>query len=143
MKRLRKRWPKDRIRFYMCGEYGDLKGRPHFHACLFGFDFPDKEVYSKRGDVTLYSSKMLDEIWGKGMCIIGDVTFESAAYVARYIMKKITGNLAESHYNGLTPEFNKMSLKPGIGSEWFDKFSSDVYPDGKVVVRGHLSRSPH
>lgn len=142
MKRLRKYASGQQIRFYMCGEYGDEKGRPHFHACLFGYDFDDKVLFSNRGGNKLYTSKILEDLWKYGMCSIGEVTFESAAYVARYIMKKITGTLADDHYNGLTPEFCHMSLKPGIGSGWFEKFNSDIFPDGTVVVRGVKTKLP-
>lgn len=141
MKRLRKQVGK-KIRFYMCGEYGEAKGRPHFHACLFGWYPDDKVLWNTRDGIRLYTSDILDKIWQHGKCMVGDVTFESAAYVARYIMKKITGNLADDHYNGLTPEFCRMSLKPGIGVVWLEKYSSDVYPDGTVVVRGVKSRTP-
>ena len=47
MKRLRKRFKGKRIRFYMCGEYGEQFDRPHFHACIFGVDFPDKVLFLK------------------------------------------------------------------------------------------------
>ena len=46
MKRLRKAIEPNKVRFYMCGEYGEENGRPHFHACLFGYDFPDKVMLS-------------------------------------------------------------------------------------------------
>lgn len=146
MKRLRKRFP--RVRFYMCGEYGDQLSRPHFHACLFGVNFADRVKFGR----SLYRSPLLESLWPAGFSSIGEVTFESAAYVARYIMKKITGDLAESHYlridpdTGemimLTPEFCHMSLKPGIGAGWIDKYLSDVYPDGEMVVRGCESKAP-
>lgn len=142
MKRLRKSLGGRKVRFYMCGEYGDAKGRPHFHACLFGHDFDDKVLFSTRGGSKLYTSKVLDNLWTHGMCSVGNVTFESAAYVARYIMKKVTGTLADDYYNGLTPEFCKMSLKPGIGAGWFEKFNSDIFPDGTVVVRGFKTKLP-
>lgn len=136
------------VRFYMCGEYGELNSRPHFHACLFGYDFPDKVVYNK----TLFTSPLLDSIWGKGMATIGEVNFETAAYCARYIMKKVNGDLAESHYRVIDdatgevinrePEFCHMSLKPGIGRGWLDKFASDVYPHGLVVSNSVEVRPP-
>lgn len=153
LKRVRRRFSSARIRFYMCGEYGEEFGRPHFHACLFNFDFPDK-VYLRRGakGSKLYTSKLLDELWGKGLCSVGDVTFESAAYVARYVMKKVTGFRSEEHYQVVDPltgevfervrEFNHMSLKPGIGAPWLLKFRSDVYPTGKCVVNGRLVKPP-
>lgn len=145
MKRLRKQAGK-RVRFYMCGEYGENFGRPHYHACLFGYDFPDKKYLTttKNGD-KLYTSAILEKLWPFGISSIGDVNFQSAAYVARYIMKKITGDAAFEHYNKVdedgvivsrTPEFTRMSLKPGIGAGWFDKYHSDVFPHDHVIVKG-------
>ena len=64
----------------------------------------------------LYTSKIIDETWGLGRCWIGDVSFESAAYVARYIVKKVTGERAEAYYVGRKPEYTTMSRRPGIGT---------------------------
>ena len=85
-----------------------------------------------------------------GHCPLGSVTFDSAAYVARYCMKKVTGDLAESHYAVETPhgifqrepEFAHMSLKPGIGYPWFEKYCSDVYPRDYVVIKGVKTKPP-
>jgi len=154
MKRLRKRFSNQKIRFYMCGEYGENFGRPHFHACLFGFDFDDKRLFftSSHGD-KIFRSDVLEELWPFGLCSIGEVTFKSAAYVARYIMKKVTGKGSFVHYNQVdedgvcsdvtrTPEFTKMSLKPGIGSDWLDKYKDDVYPHDYVIVNGRKVKPP-
>lgn len=142
-----------RVRFYMCGEYGEQFERPHFHACLFNFDFLDK-VYLCRspGGSRVYRSADLEKLWMFGFSSIGDVNFQSAAYVARYVMKKVTGQRAGAHYERVdaetgaivrrSPEFNRMSLKPGIGAGWLRKFSSDVYPHGRVVVNGHEANPP-
>ena len=98
MKRLRKKYGAG-IRFYHCGEYGELNKRPHYHACIFGFDFPDKRLWKvTNSGHRLYISESLDELWPFGFCTIGNVTFESAAYVARYIMKKVNGDAAADHY---------------------------------------------
>lgn len=152
MKRLRKHFSPRTVRFYMCGEYGERFERPHFHACIFGVDFEDKVVISDAGGSKLYRSPTLEILWPFGHSSIGEVNFQSAAYVARYVMKKITGDLAEDHYRYVdlttgeiyqrTPEFCRMSLKPGIGAEWLDKFRSDVFPRDYVVVRGHKSKPP-
>lgn len=150
MKRLRKQMPG--VRFYMCGEYGEDFGRPHFHACLFGAFFPDRRLYSEREGIRLYTSASLDKLWPSGFASVGDVTFESAAYIARYVMKKITGSRAESHYErvdgytgeiyAIEPEFNRMSLKPGIGAKWLEKYEKDVYPHDYVIVRGVKMKPP-
>ena len=138
MKRLRKRF--SNVRYYHCGEYGSKTKRPHYHAILFNIDFPDKELLTINNDQRLYTSEILSKIWGKGICSIGSVTFESAAYVARYIMKKANGDDAELKYchvdddgvwNSIEPEYTTMSRRPGIGKEWFDKFKSDVYPNDR------------
>ena len=93
MKRFRKEF---KLRYYMCGEYGDKFFRPHFHACLFGVDFKEDRVLVKRSPSghDLYRSPTLERFWTFGQSAIGDLTFESAAYVARYVTKKITGDLA-------------------------------------------------
>lgn len=140
MKRMRKEYAPKKIRFYHCGEYGDLNQRPHFHSLLFGHDFNDKKTWSANGGQRLYTSETLSRLWPFGYSVIGDVTFESAAYVARYVMKKITGEKAEEHYNGRKPEYTTMSRRPGIGKTWFEKFRNDVYPLDRLVVRGNVTR---
>lgn len=151
MKRVRKSY--SRVRFYMCGEYGETYSRPHFHACLFGLRFPDLYPWRKTGaGFDLYRSPSLESLWPYGSAEVGDVTFESAAYVARYIVKKVTGINAEEHYKIVdpstgeiydrVPEFTRMSLKPGIGFSWYDKYKSEVFPLDRVVVRGVECKPP-
>ena len=141
MKRLRKKFGEG-IRFFHCGEYGTLNQRPHHHSILFNFDFPDKELWSVRDNVKLYRSSSLERLWPYGFSTIGDVSFESAAYVARYCLKKVTGSVAESHYQGRKPEYTTMSRRPGIGREWFLKYKNDIFPNDKCVIRGNLVCRP-
>jgi len=151
MKRLRERFGAG-IRFYACGEYGDETSRPHYHALLFNHDFSDRKlVRESKSKNSLFSSKECDLVWGQGNAIIGDVTFDSAAYVARYIMKKITGDDAAEHYSRVSPdgrvysvlpEFTVMSRRPGIGLGWFEKYGSHVYELDSVVINGREVRPP-
>lgn len=141
MKRLRFKYGEG-IRFFHCGEYGERFQRPHYHALLFNHDFSDKVLFKRSCDFPLYSSDSLSDLWPFGHCLIGDVTFESAAYVARYITKKITGDEAESHYGGRIPEYITMSRRPGIGSRWFDEFKGDILKGGFVVINGKKVRPP-
>jgi len=143
MKRLRKWAAPSSVRFFMGGEYGETTCRPHYHACLFGVDFPDKVYFktSKSGE-KLFTSKILERLWPSGISSIGELTFESAAYVARYCMHKVTGDEAETHYQGRDPEFGHMSLKPGIGQGWIEKFQSDVFPHDYVIARGNKGKPP-
>lgn len=159
MKRFRKAIAPQKIRFFHCGEYGEQLSRPHYHACIFGYDFPDKEILKEVNGVRLYTSDLLADLWPYGFSTIGAVTFESAAYVARYVTKKITGKAADQiGPNGLRPyeavdpdtgeivarrpEYITMSRRPGIGRPWFDKFGSDVYPADEVIVNSKSVKPP-
>lgn len=151
MKRLRKRYGKQ-VRYFHCGEYGEKNHRPHYHAIIFGMDFEDKELFKTRDEIRLYVSQTLSELWPHGFSTVGDVSYESAAYVARYVCKKIKGKDAEKHYirwDPLTgegipiePEYATMSRKPGIGKTWFDQYKSDVFPNDYVVMKKHKIRPP-
>ena len=147
MKRYRKAISPRQVRFYACGEYGDQTLRPHYHAILFNCEFTDlrKLRVTKRGD-TYYVSKELSELWPYGNNVVAAVNFETAAYVARYCTKKISGPLAEEYYQGRLPEFCGMSLKPGIAKAWFDKHRYDdvdlFYRDGFIVCNGRTYKIP-
>jgi len=140
MKRLRKN-TKFKFKFYMCGEYGDNTNRPHYHAILFGCDFSDRRFYkrTKSGD-RLDVSQYLEDTWRLGFCTVGDVTFESCAYVARYITKKITGSKAADHYMGREPEFTNMSN--GIGASWIALHGKQTFTHDNIVINGKVARVP-
>jgi len=155
IRRLRKK--KLQFRYFHCGEYGDEENttRPHYHLCVLGEDFgKDREFHHKsETGFPLYTSEILNEAWQLGdVNPIGDLTFESAAYTARYVMKKITGPDAAWWYTSLDsstgavherlPEYVTMSRRPGIGYEWFQKFKDDVYPSDEVIVRGKSCTVP-
>lgn len=157
MKRLRARKVEKEIRYYMCGEYGDEKGRPHYHACLFGINFWDREPIGKSASgAQMYNSAELREIWGHGNVTVQDLVRETAGYCARYIMKKQLGTNengvdAKNAYNIIgangevyerQPPYANMSLKPGIGIMWFEKFWKDVFPHDYVVSEGSKKQVP-
>lgn len=136
------------IRFFHCGEYAPESRRPHYHACIFNADFPDRKFLkmNKSGEYKIYTSDILDAIWTHGHCFIGDVSFDSAAYVARYIVDKVTGDRAFEHYldkdSGvmLKPEYTTMSK--GVGKKWFLNYCDDVYPSDEVIVKGKAVPPP-
>lgn len=136
MKRLRKKTGAG-VRFYGCGEYGSRTNRPHYHVLLFNRDFSDKKVYkhSDAGD-PLYRSRSLDDLWTHGNTIVGGVSFNSCAYVARYIVDKMTGDMADDWYMGRKPEFSVKSNRPGIGKPFFDQYRDQLYRDDSTVVDG-------
>lgn len=152
MKRLRKLKAPQKVRFYGCGEYGDVNKRPHYHVILFGCVFSDARSYgANRRNEKYFTSKELGSIWTFGNHILGDVTFESCAYVARYLMKKVTGDAARCHYEVVTrdgeiiervPEFTVMSRRPGIGLGWYSRYGKETYALDSVLVNGRPVRPP-
>lgn len=152
-KKLRKFAHPSRLRFFACGEYGDLGDRPHYHSIIFGYDFPDKIPFSQSesGEI-LYTSEKLTNLWGLGHCTIGAVTYASAKYVANYCIKKAYGDQAAARYNRthpvngrvhlVKPEFVVMSRRPGLGDSWFAKYKSDCFPSDFLVVEGRQHRVP-
>ena len=162
MKRLRKKYKDRKIKYYHCGEYGNVckhginlelvgcpmcnLGRPHYHVCLFNISFNEDLVpYQTETDGTeRFTSPILMDLWGYGHVDVAKLEFQSAAYVARYCMKKITGDLAEDHYQSideygeikkLVPEYATMSN--GVGREWYEKYKDDLWPSDEMPVPGH------
>lgn len=133
------------FRYMCCGEYGSRHSRPHYHMLIYGFNFPDKYVYKYnniRGKKILYyRSDFLEKIWSPpyssdsyGFSVIGDVNFESSAYVARYVTKKLFGPLAEKVYKHIEPEFLLTSRMPGLGFSYLSKFRHDIFNHGYIVL---------
>lgn len=150
MHKLRKKYGQG-IRFYMCGEYGTLNNRPHYHAILFNHDWTDKIHFKQtESEKSISTSEELQRLWPHGHSSTGEATFESAAYIARYCVQKITGDEAEEHYKRfdylgeyqLTPEFNQMSRKPGIGGDWLKFYKEDVFKHDIVVINGKETNVP-
>ncbi|WNK14382.1 MAG: replication initiator protein [Microvirus sp.] len=171
MKRLRKAkgsCEENPVRFFLGGEYGEENRRPHYHALLFNVDFPDRLFFTnnKRGE-PLYTSGELHRLWSAdggettmGHCSIGEVTFDSAVYCAKYALKKInitehSSDEARREFerryhvydeNGecfeRVPEFAVMSRRPGIGAGYYDKYGHEVLAHDSVVVNGREVRPP-
>lgn len=141
-----------KVRYLMCGEYGETYGRPHFHALLFGYWFPDSAPLGERNGLTVWRSALLEKLWGKGRTELGSVTFESAAYVARYVLKKRSVDdqrsgrpIMESGDDALPPRvlpYARMSRRPGIGSRWIEQYCGEVLAADSVVVRGVECKPP-
>jgi len=160
MKRLRKQIAPKKVRYFHSGEYGEKFRRPHYHALIFGHDFDDKRLHTIQNDQRIYTSQKLEKLWPYGFSTIGTITFESAAYVARYCMKKVNGPLAEREdEHGLTyyqnfcqytgeiidmqSEYSTMSRRPGIAAKWLEQNLTDVYPKDFITInRGQKVRPP-
>lgn len=125
------------LKYYACGEYGGRSThRPHFHIIVFGLELDDLQVVCQsRLGFNYYSSEWLNKVWSLGHVTIADVSWETCAYTARYIMKKHLGQDAD-YYDELCiePEFTTMSLKPGIGSQYFDEHKDKIYKLDSISI---------
>lgn len=160
IKRLRERIRPIQLRYYAAGEYGttcvkhNIQNcpecgriqRPHYHAIILGYGFPDKYHIGNREGEPVYESELLEQTWPYGFHEIGSCSFQSAAYVARYIMKKQTGPAADEAYQrycwmrdkfyNVEPEFAFMSKNPGIGMPWVGVWHQDLYPTDEMPIPG-------
>lgn len=152
LKRLRKRFPNNRIRYYLGGEYAPESRRPHYHACLFNFNFADRRYFKRSGEFRLYTSESLASLWPHGFSTVADFSYETAAYCARYVVDKLSVRDAPTVYEHINletgevceveREFSLMSLKPGLGAGWVRAFSRDISLSGRVVVNGREFVAP-
>lgn len=164
MKRLRKAkgsCKENPLRFFLGAEYGEENRRPHYHALLFNCEFAARVFWSnnKRGE-PLFTSRELSELWGQGHCSLGEVTFDSAVYCAKYALKKI--NISEHSSPEARKEFERryvvydengevyerdvefavMSRRPGIGANYYERFGAEVRSHDSVIVNGREVRPP-
>lgn len=140
-KRLRKRYE---FRYFMCGEYGTVTQRPHYHAILFGLSLPDIVCVSNSPTGRLYTSQVLTDYWGKGDVVLGAVTPETCSYVTGYVGKKIYAGKSISEYAAeqRVPDYIRMSRRPGIGADYFDKFYKSIYSIDEIHFSGDMYMKP-
>lgn len=141
IKALRRRHPGLSIKYFHCGEYGELLERPHYHGLIFGYGFPDKTLWRRSAEGNpQWRSRELEKLWPHGFSMLAALTFETAAYTARYCTKKINGEKADDHYRGREPEF--MTCSKGIGEAWLARYAGDTYRDDTIISRGRPAKPP-
>lgn len=136
LKRLRKKISPLKVRYFACGEYGERKGRPHFHLILFGWKPNDLTFLKKENDNFIYTSRIIEKLWNKGFVSVGDLTLKSAKYCAKYMQKAIFKT-----DNKKVKPFVSMSLKPGIGAKWFENNFKSLETD-KIYIDGSYHKLP-
>ena len=128
------------IKYFYAGEYGETTKRPHYHMILMNCPLDISQFYDFHIDgrgKEHWKSPEIEKYWDKGIIDIGEVEYASAAYVARYCMKKITDDPDKTKYwaNGMYPEFVRMSRRPGIGSKYFNENMETIYKNDKLYVK--------
>lgn len=126
------------IRFYIAGEYGETTNRPHYHACIFNMPiFTENKKYkiNELGQ-TLWTNEEIEKIWGKGFIAIGRISWDTAAYTARYMLKKQKGPDAKWYYESQAkePEFTLMSRKPGIARDYYEENKEKIYKNDEIII---------
>jgi len=163
IKRLRKVLQKTpyKIKYYRVGEYGENFSRPHYHIILFGFDFSprlryrgqenERTVWRTKNGNKYYISPLLSQLWRLGHAEIGEVNYNTAMYVAKYVTKKVNGQRKDAHYRRVTSdgelvpveqEKSSMSRKQAIGKQWLETFWSDIYPEDNAVIETKRLKTP-
>lgn len=120
------------VPYMVTGEYGDKTKRPHWHAILFNYAPEDSKYHysSDRGD-KVYTSKLLQDLWGNGNIEFGSVTMDSAGYVARYSAKKLVHGKDQDHdYHPI----HKTSSRRAIGRSWIEKYFEHPFNHGYVIL---------
>lgn len=150
LKRLREHWQRNYgvqgIRYFGCGEYGGQTQRPHYHICVMGLPIKKEQLelykYNRIGQ-PIYICDEIERIWGKGYAPIGDVSWESAAYVARYMLKKQKGPAAKDYYGrqAKIPEFTRMSRRPGLAYKYYSTKKNDIYKNDEIILPGKKART--
>lgn len=128
------------ISYMVTGEYGEKDKRPHWHAIIFNYSPPDLKFHkmSKCGKHRIFKSAIIDELWGKNDSKkvpneIGDVSIDSAGYVARYAAKKLVhGNDQEHDYHPI----HKTSSKNAIGKKYISANYKQIFRLGFVRIPG-------
>jgi len=151
IKRARASWG-SRLSYYLCGEYGELSERPHYHMVLYGLPFMDREWIADRHGAPVYRSDQLEGWWQNGICEFTGLTYGAARYVAAYVRKKVRQRDSPEHYERVDPdtgelvgigrEFGRMSRRPALGRRWIERYWRDVYPRDFVVMDGHELKPP-
>lgn len=154
-----------KYRFFGCGEYGDLRRRPHYHLSVFGLpasllgleDADDIKVSRRNGLNTgvlrschncqldengnpFWQSRVISDRWVFGSHKIYRANKDTFQYVAGYVTKKLFGESAkEQRLDGFANEYSCQS-RPSIGFPWYQKYKSALsYVDGDRLVNDTIS----
>lgn len=124
------------IRFFACGEYGRESFRPHYHLILFNCPhFGDEKAFAKdKAGFPLYKSNILNRLWGRGFCSIGEVSDHSIDYVTR---SRVKDCFIKTKKKKGYPAFITMSrLDGGLGGQYFKEHFDEIVKNDCIVYNG-------
>lgn len=112
-------------RFFGIGEYGDQKGRPHWHVIAYGLRLVDGEEYFQRAWSDPLSGQPL------GGVRVGPGDLAAAEYTAGYTLKKLTVR-GDKLLEGRSPEFVIRPNNPGLGLSFIAQIAEAILADPAV-----------
>lgn len=135
--------PQRKIRAMVTGEYGEENKRPHWHLIIFNYrpqDQPSKPLRTTVLGDRIYRSPLIESIWSRGNTEYGEVTLDSASYVARYAAKKLVHGRDQDH------DYHPIHKTPhgrGLGRKWIEQNWEHTFQNGFVVLpNGSPTRIP-
>lgn len=147
---MKRKYNQDNIRFMACGEYGEEGERPHYHIIFFNLNLPLGDLHGAKiswNKDIYYQSKIIEKCWGKGHHVITEANWNTIAYTARYVTKKINGEIKEDYYaeKGQEPEFFRVSRRPGIAKNYYDENKEKILKYNEIIVNnsnGTIATAP-
>lgn len=123
------------VKYYACGEYGDLTFRPHYHAIVFGLPYDKNGRQLVKDNWTMCDSLRFDfDNRKKKEQGFAPVSPDDIRYVCGYIQKKYNGKKAEDLYGDKLPPFSLSSRGLGLRYALDNK---QKIADGEITFRGY------
>lgn len=137
-KRIRKKFKGKKIQYLNCMEYGKTTHRPHAHAIVFGLPL-DQTQFKRIGNNELgdaiWTTPELENIWKLGQVSIGEVTYRSCSYVARYTLKKAKEQYDDWWYQSQGKKKEWVSMSQSLGRWYYDLYKEKIYETDTVPVK--------
>lgn len=140
IKRFRKLISPHKIRYLMCGEYGELGNRPHYHCIIFDFSFDDMYLF-KTGKNPLFRSPTLEGLWTYGFSSIGNFSGAGAAYLAKYVVKsRLESDIERITANGILLkkpyiQYPRSKKFGGLGYRYFLEHKKEMFELGYCLLQ--------
>jgi len=142
----------EQLRYFACGEYGDQSLRPHYHFAGFDWNIKDLRLFKNTDHGSYFLSDDLASCWGFGHVIVAPLEYQSAAYVARYVTKKMRGKnlrfLADEYADPVTGEVPSYKVErafqsQGLGLKWYQANQQEVWDlDGCLYDNKYMVSPP-
>lgn len=138
------------FKYFACGEYGDRTLRPHYHFAGFDFKIDDLRPFKQTASGWYFLSERLREVWKHGHVIVAPLDWDCAAYISRYVTKKMHG-ATKRYKDTFDPETGEVHAytverafqSKGLGLPWYEANKDEVWNlDGCLFKGQYLVKPP-